>query len=305
MCQLGRKTHIVLQNENGPCPLLALCNALLLRGDATITPKEGVSLIITNAELSNLVTNRMLNVASQMATPDAVEQAVIRASVISDEIKRLEVGLDVNVGFKSVDDFEGGGLVDAFSLSQVRLLHGWLPAVGFVTELIAGRRYNELVSAIVSEEEAVKLMPVRMFLQDAGNQLTNTGIELLRKAIAEHEIAVLFRNNHFATITKHADMLYSLVTDVGYERERNIVWELLGDTRQSRSEFFSGDFVSTESSKRQEALDTLQLMGYSRESAAQAVAAVSSGVGKLVDEESVSNALAWLSSKGVPRSFVD
>ena len=34
---LGReRTPIALQNENGPCPLLACTNALLLRGDITL-----------------------------------------------------------------------------------------------------------------------------------------------------------------------------------------------------------------------------------------------------------------------------
>ena len=67
----------------------------------------------------------------------------------------------------------------------------------------------------------------------------------------EDEYAVFFRNNHFSTLTKHAGtvgfffffykmvisisspkkknfhtgFLYNLVTDIGYERERLIVWE--------------------------------------------------------------------------------
>ncbi|GES88315.1 protein FAM63B-like isoform X2 [Rhizophagus clarus] len=35
-----RKLKVITQNENGPCPLLALCNVLLLRGDIKITPYD-------------------------------------------------------------------------------------------------------------------------------------------------------------------------------------------------------------------------------------------------------------------------
>ncbi|CAG8653434.1 16160_t:CDS:2 [Funneliformis caledonium] len=35
-----RKLKVITQNENGPCPLLALCNVLLLRGDIEIKPYD-------------------------------------------------------------------------------------------------------------------------------------------------------------------------------------------------------------------------------------------------------------------------
>lgn len=35
-----RKLKVITQNENGPCPLLALCNVLLLRGDIKIKPYD-------------------------------------------------------------------------------------------------------------------------------------------------------------------------------------------------------------------------------------------------------------------------
>ena len=37
-----KKTSIVLQNTNGPCPLLAVANILLLRGDITIHEDKSV-----------------------------------------------------------------------------------------------------------------------------------------------------------------------------------------------------------------------------------------------------------------------
>ncbi|RIA87987.1 hypothetical protein C1645_776099 [Glomus cerebriforme] len=39
-----RKLKVITQNENGPCPLLALCNVLLLRGDIEIKPYDRSSI---------------------------------------------------------------------------------------------------------------------------------------------------------------------------------------------------------------------------------------------------------------------
>ena len=38
---LGRRTPIVLQDENGPCPLIAIANVLLLRGQVSLPAGVG------------------------------------------------------------------------------------------------------------------------------------------------------------------------------------------------------------------------------------------------------------------------
>jgi len=50
----GEFAPIVTQNANGPCPLLALCNVLLLRGKMTIPP--GTTAITSSDLLNNLAT---------------------------------------------------------------------------------------------------------------------------------------------------------------------------------------------------------------------------------------------------------
>ena len=49
-----------------------------------------------------------------------------------------------------------------------------------------------------------------------------------------YELAVFFRNNHFATITKHGGELYLLATDVGFAREPLVVWERRAQRRPCR-----------------------------------------------------------------------
>lgn len=53
----NRKTPIVTQNENGPCPLIAILNVLLLR--AVIEIPEGVE-IVTATQLINYLGNTIL-----------------------------------------------------------------------------------------------------------------------------------------------------------------------------------------------------------------------------------------------------
>jgi len=50
----GEFAPIITQNANGPCPLLALCNVLLLRGKMVIPP--GTTAITSSDLLNNLAT---------------------------------------------------------------------------------------------------------------------------------------------------------------------------------------------------------------------------------------------------------
>ncbi len=67
------------------------------------------------------------------------------------------------------------------------------------------------------------------FLTSSGHQLTYHGLEQLHKHMGDDTLRVFFRNNHFATITKHGGILYLLATDLGYANTPEIVWEKLDD----------------------------------------------------------------------------
>lgn len=51
----------------------------------------------------------------------------------------------------------------------------------------------------------------------------------LYDSIGDDTLAVFFRNNHFSTIYKNAGRLFLLVSDLGYEHEDRVVWELLDE----------------------------------------------------------------------------
>ena len=83
------------------------------------------------------------------------------------------------------------------------------------------RRITDLSLLITRSEVA------NFFLTSSGHQLTYHGLEQLHNHVGSDTMCVFFRNNHFATLTKHDDVLYLLVTDLGYANVPEIVWEKL------------------------------------------------------------------------------
>jgi hypothetical protein len=60
---LGRTTPIILQNENGPCPLLAICNVLLLRNNLNLNPD---CYEVSQERLMSLVVDRLIDSNSKV-----------------------------------------------------------------------------------------------------------------------------------------------------------------------------------------------------------------------------------------------
>jgi hypothetical protein len=66
-------------------------------------------------------------------------------------------------------------------------------------------------------------------------------LEQLHKNIDDDALHVFFRNNHFATLTKHNGVLYLLVTDLGYANTPEIIWEKL-DSIDGNTEYVNEFF---------------------------------------------------------------
>ncbi len=56
------------------------------------------------------------------------------------------------------------------------------------------------------------------------------------------ELFALFRNSHLAVLYRHADALYTLVTDQVFLNEPSVVWERLQDVDQGAAVFVDGVF---------------------------------------------------------------
>ncbi|CAH8854903.1 unnamed protein product [Trichobilharzia szidati] len=225
---------IITQNQNGPCPMIAIANVLLLRGTIDL-PKD-----------SELISgNRLLAMLSELLlskTPDDLDdgQLINYESNFYDALclfPNLQTGLDVNIRFTGVSDFEYTSTLSLFDLFNIHIYHGWLvdPDEHDLAVTVGKRTYNQLTEELLrlrssdNSEDLYRSTLVEWFLNQSGSQLTFHGLSQLVSTLRDEELAVFFRNNHFSTILKHKDSIFMLVTDMGLLNEPKIVWELLND----------------------------------------------------------------------------
>jgi hypothetical protein len=249
-----KQTKFILQNHNGPCPLLALVNVLLLRGDICIETS-----LIDFATLSIILADFLI----QMASEPSAELALHLQDAL-EILPSLEKGFDINVHFSSAESFEFSSGLSIFDVVRVRLWHGWVVDEKDIQQydLIVKKlkSYNALVDCVVRGEAAASTAQTstfveanmqrdelvsqgvicREFLDSTSSQLTRAGLDEITQKLAEDQPGILFRNNHFLTLIKRDGVLYSLVTDVGY-LESQVVWESL-DTLTGASSFFDENF---------------------------------------------------------------
>ncbi|KAG8164085.1 hypothetical protein KVR01_006003 [Diaporthe batatas] len=147
-----RKSPILVQNANGPCPLMALVNALTLTTPAdaadavlvnTLKTREQISLdLLLNAVFDELMSER--RITSDMSLPDITE--------LYEFLKGLHTGMNVNPRFIPTEETEKafkrtslthlhptergelipGTFEDTKEMSfyrtfRIPLIHGWLP----------------------------------------------------------------------------------------------------------------------------------------------------------------------------------
>jgi ubiquitin carboxyl-terminal hydrolase MINDY-1/2 len=120
----NRKLKILCQNLNGPCPLLSLCNVLILNGKISIhSDYEHVSLEM----ITHLIANELLE--KELSHDGSPEMKVLhqeRLGVAISMLPSLQRGLDVNVKFNDVSSFEYTRELDCFDAFSVPLYHGWI-----------------------------------------------------------------------------------------------------------------------------------------------------------------------------------
>ena len=157
-------------------------------------------------------------------------------------LPKLQTGLDVNVRFTGVKDFEYTPECIIFDLLGISLYHGWLvdPQLEETVLAVSNLTYNQLVENIItnsSSSDSAKMsssIVAQQFLEESASQLTYHGLCELNSAMQDGQLAIFFRNNHFSTMYKQSASLYLLVTDQGFLNQQSVVWETLqtveGDT---------------------------------------------------------------------------
>lgn len=197
------------------------------------------------------------------------------------QIPTFQYGMDVNPYFtKGITGYEYTAQLTAFDMMQCKLVHGWLVDVADeeTFRVLGTRSYNQLIEIVIHatvvveeierlrrqttdtstafasasewlarleelERQQHEAIIIQHFLESSSHQLTSYGLLQLQELLTEGEMTVFFRNNHFATLTKHTDgHLYLLVTDLGYANAPAVVWERL-DVIDGNTDFVNADFV--------------------------------------------------------------
>lgn len=243
----NQKTPIVTQNENGPCPLIAIINVLTLKGLVKLPQTLD---IVTVEQLMEHLGDCILSSIPKDIPESAqlnYEQNMHDAIAI---LPKLQTGLDVNVRFTGVKDFEYTPECIVFDLLRIPLYHGWLldPESPEILAAVGSCSYNQLVEKIINNKSSTKpemvteALLAEAFLERTASQLTYHGLCELNSTLTEDELCVLFRNNHFITLYKRKDRLYQLVTDQGFLNEPDVVWESLINV-EGDGQFADSDFI--------------------------------------------------------------
>ncbi|NXM28310.1 MINY1 hydrolase, partial [Oxyruncus cristatus] len=211
----GERTPVVTQSENGPCPLLAIMNVLLLRWKARPGGK-GVKLppqkeVVTAEELMAHLGDCILATQPRETSEGLQLNFQQNISDTMTVLPKLSTGLDVNVRFTGVSDFEYTPECIVFDLLNIPLYHGWLvdPQSPETVQAVGKLSYNQLVEKIITCKQATPPLGVpaglvaEQFLEATASQLSYHGLCELTAAAPEGELGVFFRNNHFSTMTKH------------------------------------------------------------------------------------------------------
>ncbi|XP_054461520.1 ubiquitin carboxyl-terminal hydrolase MINDY-1 [Anoplopoma fimbria] len=241
-----KKTPIITQSENGPCPLLAIMNTLFLRWKAKLPAQTEV---VTAEDLMAHLGECVLSVTPREKADGMELNFQQNMSDAMAVLPKLSTGLDVNVRFTGVTDFEYTPECIVFDLLNIPLYHGWLvdPQSPEMEASVGKLSYNQLVEKIIDYKHSTDSSRVseglvaEQFLESTATQLSYHGLCELNTTATEGEISVFFRNNHFSTMIKHKGHLYLLVTDQGFLQEEGLVWESLHNV-EGDGNFCDSDF---------------------------------------------------------------
>ncbi|XP_029023624.1 ubiquitin carboxyl-terminal hydrolase MINDY-1 [Betta splendens] len=241
-----KKTPIITQSENGPCPLLAIMNTLFLRWKAKLPAQTEV---VTTEDLMAHLGECVLSVTPREKADGMELNFQQNMSDAMAVLPKLSTGLDVNVRFTGVTDFEYTPECIVFDLLDIPLYHGWLvdPQSPEMVASVGKLSYNQLVEKIIDFKHSSDSSRVseglvaEQFLESTATQLSYHGLCELNTTVKEGEISVFFRNNHFSTMIKHKGHLYLLVTDQGFLQEEGLVWESLHNV-EGDGNFCDSDF---------------------------------------------------------------
>ncbi|POM78324.1 Hypothetical protein PHPALM_4153 [Phytophthora palmivora] len=168
---LGKAVSYVCQNSNGPCPLLAIANVLLLRGQLALEGIVEPPGFVSAHNLMRLVHRRLLDTNPPRLTQEKTLKDVVEL------LPSLLVGLDVNVRFHNITDFEYTVACAAFDMLDIVLVHGWLldEQDDDTMKVVGNKSYNELIERLVDYRGVLMTEEAHETTEQATDSDTLTG----------------------------------------------------------------------------------------------------------------------------------
>lgn len=175
--------HHLLQGENGPCPLLAAANVLLLQGRIDLPPASIRNNVATLADLTNVLANVALehhsstsddnNVnkssnnetkSTTTATNDNAHPSHFHTHELLEQLPALQYGMDVNPKYTAgLHGYEYTAGIQVFDTLGVSLCHGWLLDPQETSEdlyaTIGDKTYNQVIELVIHGKEAEQALP--------------------------------------------------------------------------------------------------------------------------------------------------
>lgn len=263
------QTPILLQDINGPCPLIALVNTMFLKAEVenrnnllneiANDPLLEQVLVFKNylAGKSTITLNDLLSRLGDLLIKFSEGKQVSDLDKLLESLPLLHTGLSVNPDLSN-GEFEKDLAIELFGIFNLTMYHGWIinPEIEQITDedeqvdqhqqLVEKfkelKYFDSIQDYLLSHED--EPFGIRTWLNENSTQLTTYGIKVLNSKLDSDDFIIFFRNNHFSTLYKKNDNdFYLLLTDSSFSKSSKIVWQSLISISGKDDLFFTGDFL--------------------------------------------------------------
>ncbi|KAG5419147.1 hypothetical protein I9W82_002914 [Candida metapsilosis] len=272
-------TPILLQDQNGPCPLIALVNTVVLQFDLRNSQFDGGILSQSDKQYEG-VKNLKSKLFSHFYSSSSIElgdtlglvadlllvhaEETIQHEVVDNilqQLPKLHTGLDVDPNLTN-GDFAQDLATTLFEIFDLKFKHGWVLGEGkesgyaddesiqeplsILQELQTFDRVQDyLLLSDTNPTIAENQQLLRQWLDATCSQLTQQGLNKLDQDLPSPQFLIFFRNNHFNTLLKKSrNELYLLITDSSFQSKNGkLVWQSLNSVSGDGDIFFTGDFM--------------------------------------------------------------
>ena len=184
---LGRRVQILCQNENGPCPLLAIANALLLQNRFTIHADRAC---ISLSDLISEVAEVIVESTAKMGNNDMTRQQLLDSVLMT--LPKLAKGLDLNVRFTGVSDYEFTQEISVFDALDIPLVHGWVldPQDRITAGVIENQSYNHLMFKLVEYKSLIDRLGTDTTTSNPSNAVVSNNASAKSTAVEEGRMEI-------------------------------------------------------------------------------------------------------------------